>query len=263
MNWADANGAILRYEVSGAGSRTLVLLHEMGGTLESWDDVLPLLATGRRVLRYDLRGAGLSEKIRGELTMDILAEDLATLLDIAGVAGPVVLAGCAVGAGVALRFAMRFPERAAGLFVMAPATGLLPERRLRAIARADEIEQEGMRTVVDSGMGRNYPAELGVSAERLHAFRCRSIGNDPESYAAYYRMLAKLDMQADFSRIACPTYVLAGRLDQTRPPPVVEAVARAIPGARFEVIESGHVMMNLTPDLVSRKMTAFLGDLGW
>src|SRR5437773_12566776 len=65
MHFIEANGVGLRYELTGNGNRTLVLIHEMGGSLESWDEVAPRLAAGRRVLPYDTRGAGLSEKVRG------------------------------------------------------------------------------------------------------------------------------------------------------------------------------------------------------
>ena len=51
--------------VSGSGKTTLVLVHEMGGTLDSWDQVMPALTNSRRVLRYDTRGAGLSAKLGG------------------------------------------------------------------------------------------------------------------------------------------------------------------------------------------------------
>ena len=41
MNFVEVNGTALRYELSGSGASTLVLIHEMGGTLESWDLVTP------------------------------------------------------------------------------------------------------------------------------------------------------------------------------------------------------------------------------
>ena len=44
MNFIEVNGTALRYELSGSGESTLVLIHEMGGTLESWDLVAPRLA---------------------------------------------------------------------------------------------------------------------------------------------------------------------------------------------------------------------------
>ena len=105
MDFIEANGVGLRCELSGGGDRTLVLVHEMGGSLESWDDVAPRFAKSRRVLRYDTRGAGLSQKVRGELTLDTMADDIAALLDHFAIAGKVALAGIAVGGAIALHFA--------------------------------------------------------------------------------------------------------------------------------------------------------------
>ena len=96
MNFIEVNGAGLRYELSGSGDRAVALIHEMGGTLESWDGVAPLLAKHRRVLRYDMRGAGLSQKARGALSIYTMTDDLVALMDAAGIA-KAALAGVAVG----------------------------------------------------------------------------------------------------------------------------------------------------------------------
>ena len=93
MNFIELDGVGLRYELSGRGDRTLVLVHEMAGSLESFDDVVPRFAASRRVLRYDTRGAGLSQKVRGELRIDTMADDIAGLLDALGIAGKVAVAG--------------------------------------------------------------------------------------------------------------------------------------------------------------------------
>ena len=69
MDFVEVNGTALRYELSGSGPSTLVLIHEMGGTLESWDLFVPLLSSKRRILRYDTRGAGLS--LERERFMDL------------------------------------------------------------------------------------------------------------------------------------------------------------------------------------------------
>ena len=107
MDFIELDGIALRYELCGTGDRTLVLVHEMGGTLESWDDVAPRLSESRRVLRYDTRGAGLSQKVRGVLGIDTMADDIAGLLDALGIEGKVALAGIAVGGAIALHFAAR------------------------------------------------------------------------------------------------------------------------------------------------------------
>src|SRR5579864_9100057 len=82
MNWIEVNGTSLRYELSGSGPSTLVLIHEMGGTLDSWQQGLGALNNDRQVLRYDTRGAGLSEKIGGTITWNDMADDLKALLDV-------------------------------------------------------------------------------------------------------------------------------------------------------------------------------------
>src|SRR5262245_31132438 len=102
MDFIEVNGTALRYNLAGSGASTLVLIHEMGGTLESWDLVRPVLSARRRVLRYDTRGAGLSQKVRGTLGIDTLVDDLVALMDATGITGKVALAGVAVGGAIAL-----------------------------------------------------------------------------------------------------------------------------------------------------------------
>src|SRR5580700_4580023 len=112
MRFIELDRIALRYELSGRGERTLVLVHEMGGSLESWDEVAPKFAGSRRVLRHDTRGAGMSQKVRGVLGFETMADDIAALLDRLGISGKVALAGIAVGGAIALQFAARYPDRA-------------------------------------------------------------------------------------------------------------------------------------------------------
>ena len=79
MDWMEVNGVALRYAVSGEGKENLVLVHELGGALESWSDVLPALEQEFRVLRYDQRGFGLSEKSKGTLDINDMTGDIAAL----------------------------------------------------------------------------------------------------------------------------------------------------------------------------------------
>src|SRR5258708_16336076 len=130
MDFIELEGVALRYELTGKGDHTLVLVHEMGGSLDSWDDVAPRLAESRRVLRYDTRGAGMSQKVRGVLSLDTMADDIIALLDTLGVAGKLALAGIAVGGAIALHFAARYPDRPSAVAVARPPTPISPERRI-------------------------------------------------------------------------------------------------------------------------------------
>ena len=258
MNFIEANGIGLRYELSGSGSRTIVLIHEMGGSLESWDEVVPRLAQGRRVLRYDTRGAGMSEKVRGELSIDTMVDDLVALMDALGITGKVALAGVAVGGAIALHAAARLPQRVGAAVVGSPAIGIDPSRREAVLKRVAAIEHQGMRISVEDSMTNGYAPELRTVPARFAAFRARWLGNDPASYAAIYRMLANTDLRAELAHINCPVLVLGGSLDRVRPPALVEPVARMIPGARYQVLDTGHYMSIATPELLATTIDGFL-----
>ena len=262
MDFIESGGVGLRYELSGKGDRTLVLVHEMGGSLESWDDVAPRLAETRRVLRYDTRGAGMSQKVRGELGIDTMAGDIAALLDTLGIAGKVALAGVAVGGAIALHFAARYPERASAVAVGSPATGIAPDRRTAALERVTKIEALGMAFAVEDSMRNGYAPELRGDIRRFERFRARWLGNDPSSYATIWRMLAAADVQDELAGLACPVLVIGGSLDRVRPPPLAESVAKAIPGARYVEIRTGHYMSVQTPDLLSDCIEDFLKSVG-
>lgn len=262
MDFIEVNGVGLRCELSGRAERTVVLIHEMGGALESWDRVAPVLAASRRVLRYDTRGAGMSEKARGTLHIDTMVDDLAALLDALGIGGKVALAGIAVGGAIALHAAVRLPQRISAVVVGSPATGIAPDRRAAVLARVERIEREGMRFAVEDSMANGYAPELRGDVARFAAFRARWLGNDPASFAAIYRMLAGTDLQQELPRIACPVLVLAGSLDRIRPPALVEPVARAIPGARYQLLETGHYMAVATPELLAAAIEGFLDAVG-
>jgi len=263
MNWIDVNGAGLRYDISGDGPKTLVLVHEMGGTLESWDQVLPMLQTGRRILRYDWRGAGMSEKARTRLDFDLMTDDLAALLDTLGIVQKVAITGCAVGAGIAMRFTCRFPTRVGALIAMAPATGVPLDRREATLARIMRMEREGPRAVAEEGFASSYPPEVRHDSEGFRKFRARWLGNDPNSYGMIHRMLLDADIESGFSRIACPTLVLAGKHDRSRPPEAVEPIARMIPAAQFRTVDSGHFMAVQTPNLIAETIGGFLTSIGY
>ncbi len=262
MEWTEVNGTALRYELSGAGENTLVLVHEMGGSLESWDEVVPVVSRTRRVLRYDTRGAGQSEKIRGAVTFDTMADDLAALLDALGIAGRVSLAGVAVGAGIALNLAARFAGRVAAVVAMAPATGITPDRLAASLARSEEMETHGPRAQVEATFAAAYPPAVQHDPDMYRRFRARWLGNDPHSYAAINRMLAYSDVTEKLPSIAVPTLALAGIHDAVRPPAMVEPMARMMPNAEFRAIDTAHYMAVQTPKLVADAIDSFLSPRG-
>ncbi len=262
MNFIEVNGTSLRYELAGSGPSTLVLVHEMGGSLDSWDQVLPALTNSRQVLRYDTRGAGMSEKINGTVTWDAMADDLGALLDALGITGKVSLAGIAVGAAICLHFAARHPDRVAALLMHGPAPGVTADRRQATLDRAAAVESGGMRSVAETSLAASYPPVVRHLPEVFAAFRARWLGNDPHSFAAINRMLADQNIEAELGLLQCPVLLTAGRHDSLRPPSVIAPMAGRVAHGQFLELNSGHFAAVQTPGLMAQAIHYFFHALG-
>ncbi len=259
MDWLETNGVVLRYDLSGTGEVPLLLIHELGGSLEFWEPVLPAFQQAFRVLRFDLRGFGMSEKVK-ILRLDDLLGDIAGLLDALAIAQPCHVVGPALGGGIALAFAARYPDRVRRLVVSSPATGVSPDRRGQSLQRAEAVEREGMRVAVEQSLARSYPERFRGDRRRFEQYRQRWLTNDPEGFAAVNRMLADMDLSQQYSRIACPTLVIGCTYDTIRPLHEVKAIAQQIPGARYVEVASGHFMPHQTPELFLETVLPFLQE---
>ncbi|HZP76666.1 MAG TPA: alpha/beta hydrolase [Pseudolabrys sp.] len=250
----------INYELTGSGTAWLVLLHEIGGTLWTWNAVARTLGTRFRVLAYDQRGSGQSDRISGAFTLGTQIDDLADLLSALGAPEALHLAGNALGAAFAVRFAARHPQRVRSLVLACLAPNVNADRIRYLQERAAAVEREGMQATVESSLGNSYPAEAIRDRAVYERYRERFLANDPKSYAAVNRAFAQFDVTGDLAAIRCPTLVLAGRHDKLRPPAYVRDLAARIPEARYEVIDSGHIMPVQAPDEMLAAMMKFYAD---
>ena len=258
MDWIEVNGVSLRYELAGTGPRTLVLVHEAGGAIESWDETLPAFQRHFRTLRYDQRGFGQSEKVPGPLDIADMVADIAGLLDALSIVGPCHVAGSAMGAGIAAAFTARHRGRVSRLVVQSLVTRANENFRAPMLERAAAIERDGMRAHAAASLERSYANVLRAARERYERYRMRWICNDPQSYAAINRMGLGLQLDAAIETITCPTLVIGCVHDPLRPPAMVEALARKIPNARYVEAESGHFMHVQTPQRFTELAVPFL-----
>jgi len=246
LPWIDANGVSLRYELAGNSGPAVVLMHEMGGSLHSFDTVAPDLSKRFRVLRYDQRGTGLSEKVRAPFSHDDLTDDLESILAAAKLEPPYCMVSVAAAAVQVLRFIERHPDRVSRLALCNPAPGVDANRAAQLDERAARAEREGLRATLDITLDKSYPPALTDRAT-YEEYRGRYLANDPVCFANMNRMFARANMMHMLSRLSCPTLVIAGRQDSVRPPAMSEQIARMIPGARFEQIDAGHFMPTTAP----------------
>jgi 3-oxoadipate enol-lactonase len=258
LPWTDANGISIHYDIAGEGP-SIVLLHELGGTLDSWDKVAPGLRTSYRVLRYDQRGAGLSEKVRQEFSNETQVDDLAALLRGLALPRPYHLVTVAAAATQTLGFMHRHPEQVASLVLCNPAPGVDPSRAGQLIERADFAAREGMRAALSITLDRSYPPDLGERAV-YEAYRGRYLANDAVCFGFMNRALAGANLAHLLPQIRCRAMVVAGRHDAVRPAAGSEEIAKKIPGARFELIDAGHFMPTTAPSALLGLLQDFFGS---
>ncbi|MBB1492327.1 MULTISPECIES: alpha/beta fold hydrolase [unclassified Paracoccus (in: a-proteobacteria)] len=263
MRWVEVNGKLLRHRHRPGRGPCLILLHEMGGSIESWDLVLPHLAPDQACLIPEMRGMGMSERVRGDFAMTDLAADLFHLITHLGIEGPVVLSGCAVGGAVALQFALDHPDRAAGVVPLDPALDTRPENVAAVRALADRMETEGLRAVEPLLLDRTYPQPYrDADPDHFAAVRGRWMANDPGSFAAYLRMLSRTDLFPRLGEVACPVILGSGEDDVLRPPEYVARVAQAIPGAEVVSLRAGHHLPDHAPEGVAGILNEMLRRVG-
>jgi 3-oxoadipate enol-lactonase len=254
----DANGVSLNYELAGATGPALVLLHELGGTLHSWDAVAPRLAQRFRVLRYDQRGAGLSEKVRQDFTNDMLVEDFEALAAGVGLKPPYCFVTVAAAATQSLRYLERHPGEVSALVLCNPAPGVDPSRAAVLDERAAFAMREGMRASLPTTLAISYPPSLGARSA-YDAYLGRYLANDPVGFGLGFRALARTNMLHMLPQIRCPAMVIAGRHDTVRPHAGTAELAKKIPGVRFELLEdAGHFMPAQAPQSLLALLEHFL-----
>jgi pimeloyl-ACP methyl ester carboxylesterase len=229
-----------------------VLLHGLFvGSLASWYFMsAPALARSHRVLMFDLRGHGRSDRPKDGYDLASQTADLAALAD-AFDGRPLDVAGHSYGALVALRFALDHPGRVRRLaLVEAP----LPPSRFRDfddfLARSPEemagLLPSDLRAVVASG---------GRRAARL----VESLGFLAKETTLIADLRAEPDIpDADLARVTCPTLCVYG--DRSSCLPVGDRLARAIPGARLRVLPGGHYLhLDATAALTAALLEHFDG----
>lgn len=177
---------------------TAVLIHGMAtDTLASWYLTLahPLAAAGLRVIMYDLRGHGHTERPPEGYTLDDFVDDLAGLLLALDVPDPVYLLGNSFGGTIAFGYAARHPERVAAIAAIESspptvawferlaeqldnAAAYLPHEHALAEIRAERGEMAGRRArmardvLAATSLVRDLPASRLPAEERIAAIGC-------------------------------------------------------------------------------------------
>jgi len=246
----SADGTRIAFTSTRNGSLSLVRAAHWLGSLDFdahtpvWGPWIKALACRSRLTQYDSRGCGMSDRDIDRLTLDDLVDDLASVVDAAGL-HRFALLGMSQGGAVSIAYAARHPERVSHLVLCgAFARGALVRDR------SDKQRQlvEAMTRLVELGWGQDNPAFLqmftsqffpAATPAQAHAFNeIQRRATSPDTAARLMRAFADLDATPALARVRSPTLVLHSRGDQRVPLEEGRFLAASIAGARLETLDS-------------------------
>jgi 3-oxoadipate enol-lactonase len=244
----------LYWEEAGSGDPVLLIMG-LGMNATGWWRTVPVLAeAGMRVLAFDNRGAGRSDRPPGPYSVPMLADDAAAVLGAAGVQRADVY-GISLGGMIAQELALRHGDRVRGLVLGATTAGAA-----LGVPASDE-------TLAFFRRRGQMPAEEGVwaSVPYNYSARTRREGGDriaqditqrlrfpiePAAYLAQLEAALGHDAGARLERLAHPTLVVHGEDDVMLPPANGERLAEVIPAAELRTWpQTAHLYFTDEPEV--------------
>jgi 3-oxoadipate enol-lactonase len=267
MPKAHVNGINLYYEVHGKGE-PLLLIQGFGGGHQAWFFQVQDFKKRFRVITFDNRGMGKSDRVTGKYDIGTLAADIIGLMDYLGI-GKAHILGLSLGGMVAQEIATTYPDRVKKLI-------------LASTFPAHEIEssdaERGADSRIKDKIAGNSPTEMNTGAlmgpfisasfnkasyRRAFSFlvKIRSGSNNINSYLQQidavkgYSALEKLHM------IRARTLVITGKGDRLVRHTNSDILAAGIPGARLCKIEGGsHALFMEMKDRFNAEVLHFLAE---
>jgi 3-oxoadipate enol-lactonase len=222
MPSVNVNDISVYYELHGEGE-PLVLITGLANDVTQYGHIIALLSRHNRVLAFDNRGAGRTDKPDEPYSMEQMATDTAGLMEALDIMQAHVV-GISMGGRIALALALQRPEMVRSL-------------------------------VLASTFARNIPPTGRMPKHIASASRY------PQPEYAFYRQLVasrSYDFSDRLGRISVPTLVLHGRNDMLVPAALAEEVQAGIAGSRMEIFDGGHLFFMTAPERFAKAILEFL-----
>jgi 3-oxoadipate enol-lactonase len=257
------NGITINYEIDGEGAPngTIVLINGLADDLLSWGFQMPsLLEAGYRVLRFDNRGIGQSDRPDGPYSARMLADDAKALVDQLGIVD-FHLMGVSMGGMISQEYALAYGEDLKSL-TLACTYGTVDNfcqtmfGMWADLAKAIDVPFV-MRDVslwaFTGAFFNERPAEGAEFAEAMAA-----LDMSLEAYLAQLAVIQRHDAIGRIGAIRVPTLVLAGEEDILIPVRLSKDLQQAIPGAQWATTPGGHACLWESPDPFNKTFLDFL-----
>lgn len=256
------NAVDIAYDDHGIGL-PVIFLHAFPLNRSMWTGLTAALLEEQRyrLVTVDWRGFGESGITNTVSTMELLADDVAALMDSLGMR-QALLCGLSMGGYVALAFLQKYPQRMSGLILANTRPGAdsdAAKANRERIACLAETRGNGIiadlhvPTLLSDHTRRHHP-EVEAQVRRMVATAT------PSGIAAALRGMAqRADLTALLTTIAFPTLVIGGEFDTLTPPDMLQAYAAHIPAVQLSIIaQAGHLSNLEQPEAFLAVVRSFL-----
>jgi pimeloyl-ACP methyl ester carboxylesterase len=251
------------YEVHGKGE-PLVLIPGLTGDTSQWSRLIPSLSKEYQVVVIDNRGAGQSDKPDVPYTSDMMADDLAGLLDAIGIRAANIF-GVSMGGMIAQSFALNHPEKVVNLILGCTHFGgpysvsaeesrntVDPVRR-QALSVEERLRESFLTMYSQEFIDKNP----GLFQERL-AYRIKN-PIDPVGNIRQFQGGRTFDVYEQLPDIGVPTLVIAGDADRVIDPENSRILASRIPNSELVLLKGmGHGFFTEASEETCRLIIDFL-----
>jgi len=269
-----SDGARLAYASTGAGYPLVKAANWLNHLDYEWDSPLwkhwlAELTKHHRLIRYDERGNGLSQRDVKEMSFEQWVQDLEAVVAATRV-DRFALMGISQGGPVAIAYAVRHPERVSHLVLMGSFSRGLMARGTEAQIAA----RRALQTLVRLDWGKNNPdfkamftrfyIPHGSTPDQQQWFNdLQQISATPEGAARLMTLIDEIDIRHLLSEVSVPTIIFHGTRDKVIPAEEGRILAAEIPNARFVPLNTGnHILLAQEPawPVFLEELEAFLGS---
>ena len=264
MPTVKVNDIDIYYEIHGNGE-PLVLICGLGGDVTRWYRNIPGLSRDFRVIAFDNRGAGRSDKPDIPYSMSMMCDDIAGLMDALDIEKAHIF-GISMGGMITLNFGILHPDRVMSLMpgctrpggshniLGEPGSSSILSPDLIAVMSPEDRGRAFLPSLWSEAYIENNPDIVDEYIEKTSVY--------PQDPVGYTRQMAAADAHDVYDRlpdITAPSLVIHGSEDSLIPADNARIIAECIPGAELVVLEGlGHGFYSQEPEMVNGILIDFM-----
>ncbi|MEP2781671.1 MAG: 3-oxoadipate enol-lactonase [Pseudoruegeria sp.] len=260
MNILELNDVLLHWREDGDPTGApLVFANSLGTDFRIWDKVIARLPKGLRIIRYDMRGHGLTSCPEGPYRMGSLVRDAERLLDHLKIRDSMFV-GLSIGGMVAQGLAVKRMDQVRAMVLCDTAAKIGTPEVWQD--RMDTVRDGGIEALADATMERWFTKAFRTTPE-VTLWRNMVTRTPIEGYLGCCAAISGTDFYTPTSGLRLPTLGIVGSEDGATPPDLVRETIELIPGSEFVLIRrAGHIPCVEQPDKFAEILSSFIAKTG-